>query len=735
MSSRELLASSVAAASLVGASLLGAGCDGAMMMMMGDDDAGVGTDAAIPPGVDGGPLPDGFVSPDAPLPDTTNAVIEIHALDLWAQPLPTGTTLTVTRDGASVPTSGWPVVSFPVVDAGTYEVRVSLAAHDDLDFAITYDGSTDLDATTVRRGAGSELAGLSVAHDVRTTAGRSLPVHAYFTGLRHRWFSAQGRPARRGNHVELFTSGEAAWAQVADDLLMATDRVHAATWWWDSTFELVRDEGTHVTSTMADRQANTILGVLDDIFPDKRVLVGQFVDQDGSLSWLSSDSAVRARGAASGDGFEFMGQANETSGMFTFEVAPFSFVDRVRGTSADIASRTFDAEPEIPSTVEARFVDLTEWPISLDVDHASYHQKFMVIDGTVAFIGGMNLRPVDWDTDAHLVFEPRRMALDATTADRMEVEAHEAMPDSGPRKDYMTRIEGPIAQDAEEIFHARWSYQMDVGAEYSANASDYEIVRDQPSFADGVQAQVTATLPAPFHENAIAETWLNAIQNAEHYIFIEDQYFRMPMFLEAITDRMTAMPALELVVITKPINEFTDPGCEWTYRTTEELATRFPTRFHSFQLRSFDTEEVFGFQETEARFVDMDVHSKLLIVDDVFLSVGSCNKNNRGVVYEGELNVAVYDAAWVRAERRRVLSLILPEGVTPSDDSATWIDQLASAAAWNQRVFDEWDATGGDLDLDGDPLPMSYQPEGFLYPLAFDVPDECLIEGVGPDMS
>jgi hypothetical protein len=30
---------------------------------------------------------------------------------------------------------------------------------------------------------------------------------------------------------------------------------------------------------------------------------------------------------------------------------------------------------------------------------------------------------------------------------------------------------------------------------------------------------------------------------------------------------------------------------------------------------------------------------------------------------------------------------------------------------------------------------MSYQPEGLLYPLVFDVPDECLLEGVGPDMT
>jgi hypothetical protein len=694
-----------------------------------------GADAPFPPGVDAGPLPDALVTPDAPLPPSTMALIEIHALDLWAQPLPASARLVVRRDGLLVPTVGWPVASFPVLGAATYDVELSAEGHETLGFAITFDGTNALTATTVRRSPGAALAGLVESHDVRMVSGRGLAVHAFFTGLRHRWFSAQGRPARRGNRIELLTSGEEAWGRVAQDLVMATDRVHMATWWWDSDFELVRSEATHVTSTRTAREANSILGILDDIFPSKRVLVGQLVAQDGSLSWLTTDADLRARGTAAGDDFEFMGQANETDGMLAFEVAPFSFGERVTQRWADAAGRTLAPSADIPSEIATRPVDLTAWPISLDVPHASYHQKFAVIDGRIAFIGGMNLRPVDWDTDAHLVFEPRRMAMGASTSDRMTVAARDAMPSYGPRKDYMARIEGPIVEDAEEIFHARWSHQRTEGVDYSGNTTDYEVVRDLPGFADGVQAQVTATLPEPFSEHAIAETWLNAIQNAERYIFVEDQYFRMPMFLEALTARMTEVPTLELVVITKPINELTDPGCEQTYLMAQELRTRFPTRFHTFQLRSFDTEIVFGFQETEARFVDMDVHSKLLIVDDVFLSVGSCNKNNRGVVYEGELNVAVFDAAWVTEARRRVLALILPEGIAPADDARAWVEQLERAAMWNNRVWEEWDATGGDLDLDGDPLPMSFQPEGFLYPLAFDVPDECLIEGVGPDMT
>jgi phospholipase D1/2 len=254
----------------------------------------------------------------------------------------------------------------------------------------------------------------------------------------------------------------------------------------------------------------------------------------------------------------------------------------------------------------------------------------MVLDGRLAFIGGMNLRRVDWDTSAHRVFDARRMLLASTTEARMAVAAREQLPDNGPRKDYIVRIEGPAARDAEDIFHRRWRYLLDTRARFSDDASDFTVAPTPAPVANGVQAQVTATLPAPFHEYAIAESWVNAINQAQSYIFIEDQYFRIPMLNELIMRRMTEVPTLRLLVVTKPINEWVDPGCPWTYRSHGEFAMRFPTRYRLVQLRAFDTQVTWGFDETDCHFVDMDVHSKMLIVDDEFMSVGSCNKNNRG---------------------------------------------------------------------------------------------------------
>ena len=52
----------------------------------------------------------------------------------------------------------------------------------------------------------------------------------------------------------------------------------------------------------------------------------------------------------------------------------------------------------------------------------------------MAFIGGMNVKDVDWDSSEHLVFDPRRMEFEATESQRLAVVAREADPDFGPAR-------------------------------------------------------------------------------------------------------------------------------------------------------------------------------------------------------------------------------------------------------------------------------------------------------------
>src|SRR5439155_17761856 len=106
----------------------------------------------------------------------------------------------------------------------------------------------------------------------------------------------------------------------------------------------------------------------------------------------------------------------------------------------------------------------------------------------------------------------------------------------------------------------RWQLQLDAKATYSENATPFAVNRAIPE-KGAMTVQITTTLPEPFRENGIAESWYNAVDNAEHYIYIEDQYFRAPMLNERIRARMKARPNLVLVVVTIPVGEWTDPGC------------------------------------------------------------------------------------------------------------------------------------------------------------------------------
>jgi phosphatidylserine/phosphatidylglycerophosphate/cardiolipin synthase-like enzyme len=664
----------------------------------------------------------------------TGSRLEIWALDIWGRALDgSSSTLTITSNGAAV-APAFPVTRLEPGEAGTVSVHLETATFHPLEITLGYDGTNSASAWTVTGFADEAGHALSVSRDLvdgNWTA-------AFYLGQRSMWFSAAGPPARKGNQITFLMDGQEAWMAVEGALRAAYATVNIATWWWESDFELVRgDTPGDIYATEDERRALTMMAVLDaspGVF--KRVLVNQFVSQDGILEDFNVDDALLEKGAQPVDNFEFMGQANPSAGMFDFQVETFYFSDRVRGAWPETGARTFDAEGPVASPVPGHVVDIT-LPLGIEgLSVASWHQKFIVIDGLRAFVGGMNVKASDWDTSEHLVYDPRRMTFESTVEDREAVLSRAAEPDTGPRKDMMMMIDGPIVEDAAEVFKARWDVAMSEGVRFSENSTAFDILTDLPEHGDGVEAQLTVTMPQPFWRHGIAETWLSAILSATSYIYIEDQYFRAPMLNPAIIERMEAMPQLLLIVVTKPVSEWTDPGCYWTHLASRELAERFPGRYVLYQLRSFDYVDVgWGIDETECRFTDMDTHTKILMVDDVFMSVGSCNHNNRGLVYEGEMNVAVLDAPFVREARRRIFQNILSFFYTDANDAAVVLDEFAQAAAWNQYVRDNWAAQGDDISLDGAPLPEAYMPYGFLYPLAFAAPEDCLIEGVSEDLT
>ena len=611
--------------------------------------------------------------PDVAPPDVLTVVV--HATDVWGQSVPD---IEVEVIGPDDRVRRLDAGAFAPDVPGRYTVACTAPDHRDSSVDFDWNGGIDANAVSVTPDP-TDTRALTIRRVSERSAGpATINLHV---GLHHAWFAASGRPARRGNRARFLMNGEETWRLVRERFEAATDRIHISTWWWQSDFELTRSEAILDERT---RRSATIVSILDRSPATARVLVWDSF----TMGWFNVDGALDDRGAARTDGFEYMPQENPTSGRFRWDPRPWSFTERIAADGGLDAS-DFDDDALVAPAIEGRNVDLTDFPVlrGVEISLASYHQKFFVVDGDEAFISGMNMKSTDWDTNEHAIFDHRRMRFESDEDDRLAVREREEEPDHRPRRDYTVYLHGPVARDLDDTFRQRWDLQIDERAEYSANATRFDLRDDLAPLSGGVQAQVVNTMPEPFGEYAILESHLNAINNAERYILIEDQYWRAPIILDALLDRMAAVRELQLIVVTPAIDEWTDPGCEWTARMHDELRGRFPSRYATFRLRSFDYVETWGFDETEARWADIDLHSKLMIIDDRFLSVGSCNKNNRGYIYEGETNVNVFDRAFVTEARERVVANLLGSSFTPFD----WLAEVRRQADRNERVWDAWE--------------------------------------------
>ncbi|MBW2255815.1 MAG: hypothetical protein JRI25_14610, partial [Deltaproteobacteria bacterium] len=377
-------------------------------------------------------------------------------------------------------------------------------------------------------------------------------------------------------------------------------------------------------------------------------------------------------------------------GQFEEEAAPWYLGDRVLSNP-----RYADRELVIDDRQGARR--------DLIVDAATWHQKAFAIDGRVAFVSGMNVKGTDWDSNEHRVFDERRMGFDASKDDRMEVLDREELPEYGPRKDYGVRLEGPGARDVDDILWLRWEWAMARGDMYADKATSYALGPAAPAPADAVLAQVVATQPQPFGERSILETQVKAIQLATEYLYIEDQYFRAPLLADLIVARMFEEPDLLLIVVSKPMSDW-DPGAKFTYLADATFRTLFPDRYLLLQLKVVDLviDPGFFYDDIFLYPLDVDTHSKLRLIDDTYLSVGSCNFHNRAYLFEGELNVSVLDGPTVLSVRRRVFANLVGPRWAPllTDDPSNNFDVLALSASDNDSLLTWWEDNASELDAD-----------------------------------
>jgi phosphatidylserine/phosphatidylglycerophosphate/cardiolipin synthase-like enzyme len=609
---------------------------------------------------------------------------------------------------------GWVDGLIPLgANAVTLTVGVTAADHQSATARISYSGETSQTAFTFDEPTGG-------ARIVAAYEPADCPVATVLVGLDHLWFASTANSPSL-NEVTFLQDGQETWQSVYDLLSTATQRVSWSTWWWESDFQLVRDH----SMGLAERESYGVLAVLQDqAGVEKRVLVNNFWEELSS-ELLNTDEALRDLAEASNDDFDVILQANRTSvpveGVYEGTAAEFSLVERLM-EHPDHAQRSFF---------------YGDWPasslIDIELEAASFHQKFVVVDGQAAVVSGMNTKAVDWDTPLHKVFDSLRMEIDASNTEREDVADRLEFPDTVPRKDYGIKLRGPAARDVEEVMWKRWEYAIEQGEQYSEYATKFDLM--EPAAPGSTPAQIVQTLPEPWGDMSILETHGKAFAQAESLIYIEDQYFRSPILNEIIAARMLMAPDLLLVVVTSPISEW-DPGLKYTYLSDQYFKELFPDRYLLLHLETFDMVTTEDFILDDAVFYRqaMSTHSKLRIVDDRYLSLGSCNFNNRGYLYEGEMNAVVLDKAFTTAARNKVFeNLVGPQfAALLSGDAQNDFDVLAGAAEHNAEAAAWWEKNDWyltDVD-DAESKWEDYQPSGFLLPLTL----QSDYFEVGPDL-
>lgn len=277
---------------------------------------------------------------------------------------------------------------------------------------------------------------------------------------------------------------------------------------------------------------------------------------------------------------------------------------------------------------------------------ASQHQKYVVIDGCVSFLGGMDLCAGRWDDRRHLVYNPERINPDGKTYE--------------PYHDIQAYASGPAAQELATMFAKRWKDSTGSPLELpEPETCVYEPGGEHPLPVEATEAALSITqgqtlLTAGGPVQEIRQLYLDAINAADELIYIENQYLSSFAIYKALLDRMEApnRPRLEIIIMLprQPHGFLEELSLGITQsrllKSLKAAAEAFGHRLGVYYSESTPEDE---------KEVPVYIHSKVLIVDDRFLSAGSANTTNRSMGIDNELNISW--EARSRDDRRLIRSI------------------------------------------------------------------------------
>ncbi|AWG27609.1 phospholipase D-like domain-containing protein [Burkholderia cenocepacia] len=416
----------------------------------------------------------------------------------------------------------------------------------------------------------------------------------------------------------------------------------------------------------------------------------------------------------------------------------------------------------------------------------SHHQKMVLIDYedpelATGFVMGHNTLDEYWDTSRH-----------------SHVRMHSKMGRNGflPRQDISARVTGQILIDLNENFCQAWDATTGQRLEKQRKSAKTPVLRcskdDLPVMAQILRTQPQVEKRDPEKREPekkgvkdIERLYLQAVNNATNFIYIENQYFRFPPLAEKLTELVKSYQAggrktpLYLFVVTNSSDDGIGVGTVSTYHMLNALgradvlpgvakleradelekqykealkvkeradkafesAKRVPvdpftssvqyamnniTAAHldaveaaqrvselKVQLEKARTENpeklnIPGLKVHICTLVPPDtpkgkpwdevyIHSKLMIIDDVFVTHGSANVNLRSMEVDSELNICHESMRVTQPLREKLWRIHVGDDGIGSKDKNGRLNAESAFKGWDEIITKNQELrSGGD---------------------------------------
>jgi len=254
---------------------------------------------------------------------------------------------------------------------------------------------------------------------------------------------------------------------------------------------------------------------------------------------------------------------------------------------------------------------------------SSHHQKIVVIDDAVAFAGGLDLTIRRWDTPEHTPMNSRR--VDPAGA---------LYP---PFHDVQMIVDGDAAAALGDLVRERWLRSACEELPHRPIVGDPWPEGVEPDFRN-VDIGIARTIPPFDGKDGVREIealYLDMIDTAEETIYLENQFLTCGDIADRLARRLRERPKLEALIVAPK-----------THHTWIEHRVMLAGRIRFLQtLREAGVADrvrlVHPHVEQDGEAADVMVHSKVAIVDDRLLRVGSANIANRSMGTDSECDLVL----------------------------------------------------------------------------------------------